>query len=37
MAYADKEFTGLCFVNLVDFDMLYGHRRDPEGYAARPA
>ena len=31
--YADKEFTGLCFVNLVDFDMLYGHRRDPDGYA----
>ena len=25
---------GLCFVNLVDFDMLYGHRRDPEGYRA---
>ena len=33
MAYADKKFTGLCFVNLVDFDMLYGHRRDPDGYA----
>ena len=33
MAYADKEFNGLCFVNLVDFDMLYGHRRDPDGYA----
>ena len=31
--YADKDFTGLCFVNLVDFDMLYGHRRDIEGYA----
>src|SRR5690554_232139 len=28
----DKEFTGLCFVNLVDFDSLYGHRRDPIGY-----
>lgn len=27
-------FTGLCFVNLVDFDMLYGHRRDIDGYAA---
>ena len=26
-------FTGLCFVNLVDFDMLYGHRRNPDGYA----
>ena len=33
MAYADKEFTGLCFVNLVDFDMLYGHRNDVDGYA----
>ncbi len=29
---ADKDFTGLCFVNLVDFDALWGHRRDPEGY-----
>lgn len=29
----DKEFNGLCFVNLVDFDMLYGHRNDIEGYA----
>ncbi|MBS4176450.1 phosphopentomutase [Lederbergia citrea] len=28
----DSEFTGLSFVNLVDFDALYGHRRDPEGY-----
>ena len=27
-----KDFTGLCFVNLVDFDSLYGHRRDPVGY-----
>ena len=34
MAYADKDFTGLCFVNLVDFDMLYGHRRNIDGYAA---
>ena len=32
--YADKDFTGLCFVNLVDFDMVYGHRRDIDGYAA---
>ena len=32
LAYADRDFHGLCFVNLVDFDMLYGHRRDPEGY-----
>lgn len=31
---AGKEFHGLCFVNLVDFDALWGHRRDPEGYAA---
>ena len=30
---ADRDFRGLCFVNLVDFDMLYGHRRDPDGYA----
>ena len=28
----DKEFTGLSFLNLVDFDALYGHRRDPIGY-----
>ncbi|WP_332692888.1 phosphopentomutase [Halalkalibacter lacteus] len=28
----DMEFTGLSFVNLVDFDALYGHRRDPIGY-----
>ena len=34
LAYADKDFHGLCFVNLVDFDMLYGHRRDVAGYAA---
>ena len=31
--YAKRDFHGLCFVNLVDFDMLYGHRRDVEGYA----
>ena len=29
---ANKDFTGLCFLNLVDFDALYGHRRDPIGY-----
>ena len=29
---AKEDFTGLCFVNLVDFDMLYGHRRDIAGY-----
>lgn len=28
-----KDFHGLCFVNLVDFDALWGHRRDPKGYA----
>lgn len=33
MDYAQRDFTGLCFVNLVDFDMLYGHRRDVAGYA----
>jgi len=27
-----EDFTGLCFVNLVDFDAKYGHRRNPEGY-----
>ena len=31
--YARQDFRGLCFVNLVDFDMVYGHRRDPIGYA----
>ncbi|MGE4320358.1 MAG: phosphopentomutase [Acholeplasmataceae bacterium] len=29
---AQKDFTGLCFLNLVDFDALYGHRRNPIGY-----
>ena len=29
-----SDFEGLCFVNLVDFDMLYGHRQDVDGYAA---
>ena len=29
---AKGDFHGLCFVNLVDFDALWGHRRDPEGY-----
>ncbi len=33
MRYAEQDFEGLCFVNLVDFDMLYGHRRDIDGYA----
>ena len=31
--YAGTDFEGLCFVNLVDFDMLFGHRRDIDGYA----
>lgn len=31
--YLKKDFNGLCFVNLVDFDMLYGHRNDAVGYA----
>lgn len=30
--FAQKDFTGLCFVNLVDFDALWGHRRNPQGY-----
>ena len=29
----NKDFNGLCFVNLVDFDALWGHRRNPKGYA----
>ena len=33
LEYLDKDFEGLCFVNLVDFDMLYGHRNDIDGYA----
>ena len=31
--FAKKDFRGLCFVNLVDFDMQFGHRRDIDGYA----
>ena len=30
----DRDFEGLCFTNLVDCDMIYGHRRDIDGYAA---
>ena len=30
---ADKDFDGLCFINLVDFDSMYGHRNDIDGYA----
>ena len=33
-AVAERDFEGLCFTNLVDFDMLYGHRNDVGGYAA---
>lgn len=32
--YAKRDFNGICFTNLVDFDMLYGHRNDVDGYAA---
>lgn len=32
LEYADKDFNGLCYINLVDFDMKYGHRNDIEGY-----
>jgi len=34
IAYMKRDFEGLCFVNLVDYDMLYGHRNDIDGYAA---
>lgn len=34
LAALDKDFEGLCFTNLVDFDMKYGHRRDIPGYAS---
>ncbi|MBQ6896898.1 MAG: phosphopentomutase [Oscillospiraceae bacterium] len=30
---ADRDFDGLCFINLVDFDAVYGHRNDVDGYA----
>ena len=33
LEYEQKEFEGLCFINLVDYDMLYGHRNDIDGYA----
>ena len=32
MKIADRDFNGLCFTNLVDFDMVYGHRNDIDGY-----
>lgn len=33
LEYMDKDFEGILFTNLVDYDMLYGHRRDIDGYA----
>ncbi|MBO5362928.1 MAG: phosphopentomutase [Clostridia bacterium] len=33
MGMVNRDFNGLCFINLVDFDMVYGHRNDVEGYA----
>ena len=33
LEWMKEEFEGLCFINLVDFDMVYGHRNDVEGYA----
>lgn len=33
LSWLERDFTGLLFVNLVEFDMLWGHRRDSEGYA----
>lgn len=33
LKYMDENFTGICFTNLVDYDMLYGHRNDVDGYA----
>ena len=33
LEYQKKDFSGLCFINLVDFDMVYGHRNDVDGYA----
>lgn len=33
LAWMDRDFEGLCFTNLVDTDMIYGHRNDVEGYA----
>ena len=33
LEFMEQDFCGLCFVNLVDYDMLYGHRNDIDGYA----
>jgi len=34
LEFLEQDFRGLLFVNLIEFDMLYGHRNDPQGYAA---
>ena len=34
IAWMDRDFDGLCFTNLVDTDMIYGHRNDADGYAS---
>lgn len=34
LEYMKRDFEGICFTNLVDYDMLYGHRNDVDGYAA---
>ena len=33
LEWMERDFQGICFTNLVDYDMLYGHRRDVDGYA----
>ena len=33
LEYLEKDFEGLCFINLVDYDSMYGHRNDVDGYA----
>ena len=33
LEFMERDFSGLCFTNLVDYDMLYGHRNDVDGYA----
>ncbi|MEQ2597635.1 phosphopentomutase [[Clostridium] symbiosum] len=33
LSWIERDFNGICFTNLVDYDMLYGHRNDVEGYA----
>jgi phosphopentomutase len=35
LKFLEREFSGLIFSNLIEFDMIYGHRNDPQGYAAR--